>query len=242
MEKTKIVSDKIGTANMIDIFLPLRAGSERVRHKNTKKFADLNLGLFELKLKQVLKLTKVSQLVISTDDEKILSYLKENKFPKVKVHKRSAGLCTSETSTDDLIPHAAEICDSKHIFWTHVTSPFFDETYMSRAIDLYLEKIQDGYDSLMSVDLFQEFLFDINATEVNFDRNNEKWPRTQTLKPLYRVNSAAFIASKNVYTEKRDRIGSNPYLMVVDHDIAIDIDWPLDFQIAEYMYQQKLQK
>jgi CMP-N-acetylneuraminic acid synthetase len=223
---------------VIDIFLPMRAGSERIKNKNTREFACYKLGLFEIKLNQLLKVKSASKIVISTDDDIILKYLRYHRFSKVKIHEREPFLCTSDTSTDDLIPHAAEICDSHHIFWTHVTSPFFDDIYMEDAISQYFKVLKLGHDSLMSVDKCQEFLIDSSSCPINFDRSREKWPRTQTLKPIYRINSAAFITSKELYMNKQDRIGEKPYLLKLEHNIALDIDWPLDFEIAEYLFQK----
>ncbi len=39
----------------IDVFLPCRKQSSRVKNKNTRKFANINLGLLEIKLNQLLK-------------------------------------------------------------------------------------------------------------------------------------------------------------------------------------------
>ncbi len=52
----------------ITVFLPTRKGSQRVKNKNTKPFAEYKGGLLELKLKQ-LSLIDVDQVILSTNDE-----------------------------------------------------------------------------------------------------------------------------------------------------------------------------
>ena len=41
---------------MISIFVPIRSGSKRVKNKNIKKIGKFNLGLTEIKIKQIFKL------------------------------------------------------------------------------------------------------------------------------------------------------------------------------------------
>ena len=41
---------------MISIFIPIRKGSKRVKNKNIKKIGKFNLGLTEIKIKQIIKL------------------------------------------------------------------------------------------------------------------------------------------------------------------------------------------
>ena len=45
--------------------------SQRLRNKNIRKFANFNFGLLELKIKQLLKVKLINEIIISTDDEKI---------------------------------------------------------------------------------------------------------------------------------------------------------------------------
>ena len=49
-----------------------KKNSQRLKNKNTRKFSNFKFGLLELKIKQLLKVTEIDQILISTDDEKIL--------------------------------------------------------------------------------------------------------------------------------------------------------------------------
>ncbi|MNE90356.1 hypothetical protein D3C80_1878590 [compost metagenome] len=88
----------------------------------------------------------------------------------------------------------------------------------------------------MTVQALKGFIWSKTAP-INYDRDDEKWPRTQTLTPLYEVDSAAFIASKSTYIKFNDRIGSNPYLLDLEKNVNIDIDWPEQFDLAESIYE-----
>ena len=67
---------------IIDIFLPCRSSSMRVKNKNIKKFSDKKFGLFELKISQLILVKGVRNIVVSTNDKKIINFLKKKKNKK----------------------------------------------------------------------------------------------------------------------------------------------------------------
>lgn len=85
----------------------------------------------------------------------------------------------------------------------------------------------------------QQFLWSKeNNICINHDRSIVKWPRTQDLKPLYEINHAFYINSKENYYKYRDRIGELPFLYELDKIHSFDIDWEDDFKLAEMIYTQ----
>ena len=93
----------------------------------------------------------------------------------------------------------------------------------------------------MGVTKFQEFIFD-KTKAINFNRNKEKWPRTQTLKELFLINNSIFLSSRENYIKYNDRIGKKPFYMVTSKIDSFDIDWPEDFTIAENIYESFYKK
>ena len=57
-------------------------------------------------------------------------------------------------------------------------------------------------------------------------------PRTQDLPPMWQETSGFYIYRSQVMMEKRRRIGDNPFIVEVDEIESIDIDEPIDFDIA----------
>lgn len=220
-------------------FLPCRKGSQRVPHKNIKPFAGHPFGLIEVKIRQLEQAKSIDEIVLSTNDEDILSYVSSLNISKLRIHERIDSLSSSETSTDQLVAHALELIPEGDILWTHVTSPFINAYHYDRIINCYREKFAGEYDSLMTVTELYGFLWQ-NKKPMNYDRQQEKWPRTQTLAPIHEVNSGVFLASSDVYHRLDDRIGERPYLYVLDKLTSHDIDWPEDFVIAECMVEKGL--
>lgn len=223
----------------VTCFLPCRKGSQRIPRKNIKPFAGIEFGLIEIKLKQLLESKLIGKIVLTTNDSDILEYASSLNCEKIVLHKRREELSSSETSTDKLVAHALELIPDGHILWTHVTSPFITAKHYDEIIKVYKEKIQTEYDSLMTTTSTHGFLWQ-DGQAMNYDRRIEKWPRTQTLKPVQEVNSGVFLASSKIYQQLDDRIGEHPYLYELDKLTSHDIDWHEDFVIAECMLEKKL--
>jgi len=230
---------------MISFFIPIRKGSKRIINKNLKRLPKNNYGLTGLKIAQLKKLrknlnSKIDQqfeFVVSTNCNKVIKFL--SKFAWIKIHKRSEILST-DNSLDKLIRIVPKICKGNYILWTHVTSPLFDEKEYIFFLKKFL-KNKKKYNSAFSADIIQKFVFS-NKKWISHDVRKRKWPRTQDLKPIYTANSAAFIASRKVYINKKDRICSNPLPIVTNEKKALDIDNLKDFKKLKNILNAKKNK
>ena len=119
-----------------------------------------------------------------------------------------------------------------------MTSPFVTSEIYDNAIESYFELDKNNFDSLMSVNKINKFLWDEKGP-LNYDRKKEKWPRTQTLKNIYEINSAFFISEIKNYLLYKDRIGLRPYLFNLSNIQSLDIDWEDDFKMAEKIYSNE---
>jgi CMP-N-acetylneuraminic acid synthetase len=217
-------------------FLPMRKGSQRVKNKNIKDFSNIKGGLTFIKITQLLKSKNISTIIVSTNDEEVKSIALSFNDERIIIDNRPEKLASSDTSTDDLIKYVLSIVKNDIVLWTHVTSPFVSEEFYDDMIKKYFENI-GNYDSLMSVTKIQKFLWN-NKKPINYDKSKEKWPRTQTLEPVYEVNSGAFIADIEVYKNLNDRVGKKPFLYELSEKKAFDIDWEDDFEIAEILWNK----
>ena len=222
---------------MITVFLPCRLGSQRIPNKNTKAFVKKNMSLLSVKLNQLIKVKNIDQIVVSTNDPTVINLTKKIS-ENIIIDIRPDKLALSTTSTDELIKYIPKIITQGHILWTHTTSPFLNEEIYEKTIDLYFNLLEkNSHDSLMTVNTLQTFLWNYKGS-LNYDRHREKWPRTQTLKKVFEVNSGIFINSIKNYNKYEDRIGNKPFLYELDGYASFDIDWPKDFGLAELIYKK----
>jgi N-acylneuraminate cytidylyltransferase len=225
--------------NKVSFFLPTRKGSLRVKNKNTRPFASFEGGLLENKLKQLMKSELIDEILLSTNDEECISIAQKisPKSSKLKIIERPEHLCLDTTNLKDLIEYVPSITDAKNILWGHVTTPLFDNKDYDKVITTYFKKIKEGFDSLISVTEFKNFLLNTEGVIVN-NTTSIPWPRTQDLEVLYEINHAVFLTNRENYIINKNRVGDNPYLFVTDKMKSVDVDWEEDFKIAEMIYEK----
>ena len=144
----------------INVFLPCKKKkSSRVKNKNKRRFANVNYGLLNIKIKQLIKCKSVSNIYISTNDNQIVNFCKKINHKKIIIHKRiKKRLSTNKTKTQELINHVSEIIPDGHILWTHVTSPFVSSYIYEKIINKYKKILKKkNYDSLMTVNELKGF-------------------------------------------------------------------------------------
>lgn len=230
------MSDKVA------FFLPTRKGSERVKNKNTRPFAGIDGGLVENKIRQLLSTNLIDEILFSSNDETCIEVAERFKSDsRLRIVPRPNELCLSTTNLQDLICYVPTITDADHILWGHVTTPLVDASIYDDAISCYLNKVKEGYDSLVSVKELKNFLLNNEGHLIN-NTTNLPWPRTQDLEALYEINHAIFIASREIYIKQKNRLGNNPFLFIMDEIHSKDIDWEDDFVIAEMMFKNLYSK
>jgi CMP-N-acetylneuraminic acid synthetase len=220
----------------INVFLPCKKNSTRVENKNKRKFANVHYGLLKVKIDQLLKCKFINKIYLSTDDKKIINFVKKLKSDLIIIHQRvDKKLSTNQTSTQALIQHASDIIKEGHILWTHVTSPLIDNFSYEKIIKAYKKNLKKNYDSLMTVTKFNGFIWN-QKEPINYNPKKEKWPKTQDTNYLYKVNSAVFISSRENYIKEQNRIGKKPFFYELPRLEGIDIDELEDFYFAEYIF------
>lgn len=225
---------------MVCAFLPCRVGSKRVVNKNIRPFGNVANGLFEIKLRQLASVRQCDRILVSSNDDKLIDIctsLTKEIDADIIIDRRPDEFGSDSTSTDDLIRYAISIVPDDVILWTHVTSPFVGSHRYSQMIDKYEASLDEGYDSLMSVNVIRTFLWNKDGP-INYDKAIEKWPRTQTIEPVYEINSAAFLCDRKLMQQENDRIGRTPFLFELHGNDTIDIDWEEDFDKAEIIWNQ----
>ena len=229
---------------MITFFIPIRKGSKRVVNKNFKPLPGYKFGLTEIKIKQIIKFKKLIkknkikkefEFVVSTNCKKTINFLKPYKW--IRIHKR-LNRDAGDDSLDKLIEFVPKICRGKYILWTHVTSPFFDHHDYLKFLNAFFKNKK--HQSAFTADMIQKFLYSVKRGWISHNPEKKKWPRTQDLKPICVINSAAFIANINVYKNNNDRLCNSPLPVVSDPRSSLDVDDYNDFMNLKKKLKKKL--
>lgn len=213
----------------IKALVAVRSGSQRVINKNIRPFADSTL--LEIKLNQLKRIQELDGIIVNSNDDEMLKIAADMGCETVK---RDEYYASNSVSMSEVYANMAENCDCDIIAYINVTNPLVKDETISKAIKMYCDNIEE-YDSLNSAHLVKEFLFKDNMP-VNYDLKNQ--PRSQDLPDYYALNFAISILSRQKMIDGKNVVGDKPYIFAMDEVEATDIDNPIDFEFAEYVYKK----
>jgi len=218
------------SAPSILIIIPARAGSKRIKGKNTKPFNGIPLVEHSIRYAQHCIGTDA---VISTNDKQIELIAQQYNVP---ILWRDESLATAHTPTrevvKDVIAQTDKIYD--YIVVLQPTNPLRPKKMFKEAFELLQEKQSD---CLITVSLNQHKLGKIeHSTFKPF--TYEFGQRSQDLEPLYYENGLLYLCSYDL-AKNGKLISEKPTAMLIDHPYAsVDIDTELDWKWAELISKE----
>ena len=208
-------------------FILVRSGSERVLNKNMRPFASSNL--LEIKIRQLKRIKSLDGIVVNSNDDAMLETARSYGCETVK---RDPYYATSEIQPNELYTHLAETFPGDVLVIANVTCPLIKDDTIERAIQAYKDGI-GTYDSLNTAHLVKRFLL-LDGKPLNYDAENK--PRSQDLPDIMDWNHAINISSREDMIKNRNYYGKHAHIFQIDEIEGIDIDYPLDFEIAEFLF------
>lgn len=210
----------------ITAVIPVREGSRRLKNKNIAPFAGTNLLVN--KIEQLKKVPEIDHILVSSDSDLMLQM---GAAVGAMTHKRAPEFCDEMTKTfGEVVAHVCENAPGDHIIWATCTAPLVFPKHYSEAIKLYYKALEEGYDSLVSMEQFKRYLWDDNGP-VNYELGLKHVP-SQQLKPLYFCTDGILMAPREKMIEWHYFHGTNPYRYILDKRTSVDIDDGLDLACA----------
>jgi len=213
----------------IKALIAVRSGSIRVENKNIRPFCESNL--LSLKVKQLLSITRLSGVVVNSNDPAMLDIAKSLGAETIL---REPYFSSNTVSMSDVYANMAAAMDCSDIMYANATNPLVLTSTYETAIDAYLN-LEDSYDSLASVCSVKEFLW-LDGKPINYDLSHQ--PRSQDLPNITMLTFAISILPKYLMIERKNVVGFKPRLFSMDEIESWDIDTNLDFYVAQHLYQQ----
>lgn len=211
----------------ITAIIPVREGSRRLKNKNIAPFAGTNLLLF--KIEQLKKVKQITRIVVSSDSDRMLEMAKR---AGVLTHKRAPEYCDEKTKTfGEVVAHICANVSGQDILWATCTSPLVFPKHYEKAIELYYgEAIPNGFDSLVSMEMFKRYLWNDDGP-VNYELGIKHVP-SQQLPPLYYVTDGILLAPREKMIDWKNFHGPHPYRFILGKRTSVDIDDGLDLACA----------
>lgn len=217
----------------IKALVAVRSGSQRVENKNIRPFAGSTL--LDIKLQQLLRIDLLDGIVVNSNDDGMLAIAKGYGCETVKRDEYYAG---NSVSMSEVYENMAQNCDCDTIAYINVTNPLLKDETIVDAIKTY-QAFGNEHDSLNSAHLIKEFLFKDNLP-INYDLRYQ--PRSQDLPDIYALNFAISIIERKTMINCKNVVGVKPFIYNIDEIEATDIDNPIDFEFAEYVYKTRYLK
>lgn len=209
--------------------VPIKMNNERTPGKNTKRFDDGN-PLIHFILTTLKKCKEIDDVYVYCSKEEIKNYM----IPGTKFLKRDEKYDTASADVNDMFRSFSLEIDADIYVLAHATAPF----QLPETIDRGVNVVKTGkYDSAIAVTKMQEFMWK-DGRPINYD--TLKIPRTQDLEVIYVETTGLYIFTKDVIQKRRSRIGEKPYMLEVSKIEAMDINNPIDFEIASAIYNKGL--
>jgi len=221
------------TSQRVIAVIPVKHTSDRVPSKNFRVFDETDsASLFDILVKKLNSL-QLDKVYVSSDSASV-----EENSSDYELLRRESYYCNNEVPWSDVITNVLESIpepDDATVLWCHTTSPLFNSH--SRALQQYLKRDTDIYDSLVAVSRVKEFILTEAGLPVNYAFG--PWHKySQFLPRYYNVAGSLFIGQLSKMKSLRYVIGTSPILYQVEDIEAIDIDTELDFKLAQYLYKE----
>ncbi len=220
----------MNSSNKILVIIPARAGSKRIRGKNTKLFNGFPLIEHSIKYAQNYI---GGDIIISTDDKQVESIAEQYNVP---IQWRNESLAQDQTPTTDVVKDLLERVDKSYDFVVMLqpTNPLRPKKLFKEALKLLEEK---RCDSLLTVSLNEHKLGKIKHSFFK-PYTYEFGQRSQDLEPLYYENGLLYLCSYEL-AKNGKLMSEKPLAMVIDHPFAsVDIDTEIDWKWAELISKE----
>lgn len=213
--------------------IPARGGSKRLPRKNILDLC--SKPLISYSIEAGLKSKYISKVVVTSDDNEILTISKE--YGAVTIN-RPEYLANDTATTFDALEHTINSLEKyDYIVLLQPTSPLRNEKHIDEAIALLNEKDANAVISVCETEhspLWCNTL-DEELNMSNFLSKEILNKRSQDLPKYYRINGAIYICkTEELLKNKGFFLKDKVFAYIMDKKDSVDIDEEIDFKLAQF--------
>lgn len=227
----------------INAFIFARGGSKGVPRKNIRQLG--GVPLLAHSIKQAHASPSIDRVIVSTDDKEIaevaMAYGAEVPFM------RPAQLAGDRSSEFEAWKHAVEEIQGLERFDLFVslpaTSPLRSVDDIENCIKEYIASDADVVVTVKEASRSPYF----NMLKVDGEgysqlvitgRDGERYTRRQDVPEVYDMTTVAYVTTPEFILSSEGVLDGRVRSVIIPDERAIDIDTPLDFEIAEFLYSR----
>lgn len=230
-----------------------RGGSKGIPRKNIKELCGEPLIAHTIRAAQGSKY--LTRCIVSTEDEEIAQVARAHgaEVPFMRPKELAQDVSTSMEVVQHALSWLRNPPDGKegetydYLMILQPTSPLRTAEDIDTAIEKIVATDADSVISVMELSNFgprKMHRIEGDTIRPYFDEHEigKESQRRQDLEPVYRRNGAAIYLTKAELVERGDLFGkvSRPYIM--PRERSVDIDEPVDFELAEFWMKKRLRE
>ncbi|TWH79361.1 cytidylyltransferase domain-containing protein [Sedimentibacter saalensis] len=214
--------------------IPARGGSKGIPRKNVRLMN--RKPLISYSIENALSCKSITDIVVTTDDEEIISIAKLYDIDYIV---RDARLADDLTTLDPVIYDAVIKMEEQNkmiydvVITLQPTSPLLKPDTLNRAIESFINDDKDSYISAVN-----DPHLTWSKEGKSYVPNYEKRVNRQLLPPTYLETGSFFISSRKCVTLE-SRLGKNPSIFEVPKEESTDIDSANDWIVCEHSLKKK---
>jgi CMP-N-acetylneuraminic acid synthetase len=212
-------------------FLPAKGTSSRIKSKNMKLLD--GKPLFYHTLEKLTECDFIDEVYLDSESEEVFDLASSLNFKKMK---RDPKLANNKTDGHSLFYNEAKQVDADIYIQILGTSPFITKETIKKGVEIL--KNEKKYDSVVLIKKEKQYTWNENGP--NYDKNNI--PNSVDLKDTIIETMGLYITNKKVAIENKKRIGNTPYLLEANALEAVDVNYPDEFELADYIMRGKREK
>jgi YrbI family 3-deoxy-D-manno-octulosonate 8-phosphate phosphatase len=219
-------------------FVPVRCGSKSIPLKNIKSFYGKPLVFWVLDALE--KSRKVNEVIVATDCDEIEQAVKDLRFSKIRIYRRSAENASDQSSTESVMLEylASGRLSKEDVFiLCQATSPFTQSSDFDQALEQFRN---EKADSLLTCCRMKRFIWNENGKPLNYEYTAR--PRRQDFNGTLVENGAFYISTVGNILTAQNRLSGKIAVYEMPEYTFHELDEPDDWASAESIMRKHLSK
>lgn len=217
--------------------IPARGGSKGIPRKNLVRIH--GRPLIDYSIKTAFESKAIDRVVVSTEDPEIKSVALAS---GAEVIDRPAELAEDAAPTLPVIRHSVEQLEQSG--WTpdcvvllQPTAPYRRKEDVDAAVEMLFSHDADAVVGVVRTKTPRDWIFQLHDGRVTFyEQPDFAQTRRQTNAPEYHINGAIYVYTREIIMQSQNYAwGEKVYGYIMDERRSLDIDDPLDLQMAELL-------
>lgn len=215
------------------VIIPARGGSKSIKNKNLQKIN--GKSLIQISIEKFKNFSSISNIIVTSDDDKILKEaIKNGAVPWKRPKAISGDTATSESALKDVIENCQFINKEDDIIFHQCTSPLLSRNSIKKAL---LKFESSNCSCVFTVQEEYNPIWNTTQKKVKILNKNElKRKGRQERKPLLIETGGLYVINRQNFIKNLNRFGKNPLALNITKIESVDIDDKIDLLIATKLY------